>query len=297
MFKKFFQRKQKHEEFQYLELIDTVIKYGTYKKDRTGTGTFATFGESMRFNLRDSFPLLTTKRVFWRGVVEELLWFIRGSTNANVLKDNGVHIWDAHGSKHYLKSIGLGHREQGDVGPIYGFQWRHFGAEYTDMHAEYTGAGIDQLKNIIQTIKTDPNNRRMILTAWNPIALKDMVLPPCHMFCQFFVANGELSCQMYQRSCDLGLGVPFNIASYSLLTCMIAQVCGLKPGEFIHVLGDAHVYANHIEPLKYQLSKTPRRFPTLKLNPRVMDIDHFTSSDIEIVDYTPHTKISMPMSV
>lgn len=286
-----------HEEQQYLDLIDDVMKHGTYRKDRTGTGTYATFGSSMRFNLRTSFPLLTTKRVFWRGVVEELLWFIAGSTNSKVLHDKGVHIWDGHGSKRHLKSVGLGHRNEGDLGPIYGFQWRHFGAEYTGMSSDYDGKGIDQLRELIHTIKTDPANRRMILTAWNPLVLKDMVLPPCHMFCQFFVAGGELSCQMYQRSCDLGLGVPFNIASYSLLTCMIAQVCGLKPGDFIHVLGDAHVYANHLGPLKEQLRKIPTRFPTLKINPAKMDIDSFTSSDFEIVDYMPHKKLHMEMSL
>lgn len=293
-FKRFFKR---HEERQYLDLIDEVMKHGVYKKDRTGTGTFATFGASMRFNLRHSFPLLTTKRVFWRGVVEELLWFIAGSTNSKVLQEKGVHIWDGHGSRTYLDSIGLGHREEGDLGPIYGFQWRHFGAHYKDMHADYRGAGVDQLTDLIHKIKTDPNNRRLVLTAWNPVALKDMVLPPCHMFCQFYVANGELSCQMYQRSCDLGLGVPFNIASYSLLTCMIAQVCGLTPGDFVHVLGDAHVYADHVKPLKEQLKNAPRRFPTLKINPRKTDIDAFTSDDFEIVDYKPHKKIAMHMSI
>ena len=293
-FKRFFKR---HEERQYLDLIDEVIRHGVYKKDRTGTGTFATFGASMRFNLRHSFPLLTTKRVFWRGVVEELLWFIAGSTNSKVLQEKGVHIWDGHGSRKYLDSIGLGHREEGDLGPIYGFQWRHFGAHYKDMHADYRGAGVDQLTELIHTIKTDPNNRRLVLTAWNPVALKDMVLPPCHMFCQFYVANGELSCQMYQRSCDLGLGVPFNIASYSLLTCMIAHVCGLTPGDFVHVLGDAHVYADHVGPLKEQLKNAPRRFPTLKIRPGKTDIEAFTSDDFEIVDYTPHKKISMHMSL
>ena len=289
--------RSRHDEQQYLDLIEEVMTEGAYRGDRTGTGTFAKFGASMRFNLRHSFPLLTTKRVFWRGVAEELLWFVAGSTNANTLQEKGVHIWDGNGSREFLDSIGLGHREEGDLGPVYGFQWRHFGAEYSTMHDDYQGAGVDQLADLIHKIKTNPTDRRLILTAWNPAALKDMALPPCHMFCQFFVADGELSCQMYQRSCDLGLGVPFNIASYSLLTCMVAQVCGLQPGEFVHVMGDAHVYSNHVEPLKEQLKNAPRHFPTLRLNPEKMDIDSFTFDDFEIVDYTPHKKIAMQMAV
>lgn len=287
----------RHEEQQYLDLIDEVMKEGVYRGDRTGTGTFSKFGASMRFNLRHSFPLLTTKRVFWRGVAEELLWFVAGATNAKLLQDKGVHIWDGNGSREYLDSIGLGHREEGDLGPVYGFQWRHFGAEYKDMHSNYEGVGVDQLAELIHKIKTNPTDRRLVLTAWNPAALKDMALPPCHMFCQFFVADGELSCQMYQRSCDLGLGVPFNIASYSLLTCMVAQVCGLKPGDFVHVLGDAHVYANHVEPLKEQLKNAPRHFPKLNLNSAKTDIDSFVFDDFEIVDYKPHKKIAMQMAV
>lgn len=195
------------------------------------------------------------------GVMEELLWFVSGCTNANVLSEKGIHIWDGNGSREYLDSIGLHSREVGDLGPVYGFQWRHFGAEYGTMHDDYNGKGVDQLKGLIEKIKSNPTDRRLVLTAWNPAALPEMALPPCHMFCQFYVADGELSCQMYQRSCDLGLGVPFNVASYSLLTCMVAQVCGLKPGDFVHVLGDAHVYANHVEPLREQLKNSPRHFP------------------------------------
>ncbi|KAF2583847.1 hypothetical protein F2Q70_00033956 [Brassica cretica] len=194
----------------------------------------------MTFNLRRSFPLLTTKRVFWRGVVEELLWFISGSTNAKLLQEKGIHIWDGNASREYLDGIGLTEREEGDLGPVYGFQWRHFGAKYTDMHADYTGQGFDQLLDVINKIKNNPDDRRIIMSAWNPSDLKAMALPPCHMFAQFYVANGELSCQMYQRSADMGLGVPFNIASYSLLTCILAHVCDLVPGDFIHVIGDAH---------------------------------------------------------
>lgn len=288
---------KKHEEFQYLDMIEEIIDEGIFRGDRTGTGTFSKFGKTMRFNLRHTFPLLTTKRVFWRGLAEELLWFVKGSTNATELADQGIHIWDGNGSREYLDSIGLTSREEGDLGPVYGFQWRHFGAEYTDMHADYSGKGVDQLAELIHKIKTNPTDRRLVLTAWNPLALPEMALPPCHMFCQFYVSEGELSCQMYQRSCDLGLGVPFNIASYALLTRMIAQVCDLAPGEFVHVLGDAHVYANHVDPLKEQLNNFPRHLPTLKINPAKKDIDDFTFDDFEILDYKPHKKIQMTMAV
>ena len=287
----------RHEELQYLDLIRDIIESGNVKGDRTGTGTISKFGTSTRFDLRRSFPLLTTKRVFWRGVAEELLWFVGGRTNAKELQDKDIHIWDGNGSREYLDSVGLSHREEQDLGPVYGFQWRHFGAEYTDMHANYDGKGVDQLAEVIDKIKNNPNDRRILLTAWNPAALKEMALPPCHMFCQFYVANGELSCQMYQRSCDMGLGVPFNIASYSLLTCMIAQVCGLKPGDFVHVMGDTHVYSNHVEPLKKQLLCEPRPFPTLKINPAKTDIDSFEFSDFTIEGYDPHPKIEMKMAV
>ena len=287
----------KHEEMQYLDLIKEIMEEGNVKGDRTGTGTISKFGCQMRFDLRRSFPLLTTKRVFWRGVAEELIWFVKGCTSAKLLQDKDIHIWDGNGSREYLDSVGLGHREEGDLGPVYGFQWRHFGAEYKDMHADYTGQGVDQLAEVIDKIKNNPNDRRILLTAWNPAALKEMALPPCHMFCQFYVANGELSCQMYQRSCDMGLGVPFNIASYSLLTCMIAQVCGLKPGDFVHCCGDTHVYSNHVEPLYTQLENEPRPFPTLKINPEKKDIDSFEFSDFEIVGYDPCPRIEMKMAV
>ncbi|KAG0493542.1 hypothetical protein HPP92_004536 [Vanilla planifolia] len=287
----------RHEEYTYLRLVEDIISHGTVKNDRTGTGTLSKFGCQMRFNLRRSFPLLTTKRVFWRGVVEELLWFISGSTNAKVLQEKGIHIWDGNGSRDYLDSVGLVHREEGDLGPIYGFQWRHFGAEYIDMHADYTGKGFDQLADVINKIKNNPDDRRIILSAWNPSDLNKMALPPCHMFAQFYVDNGELSCQMYQRSADMGLGVPFNIASYALLTCIIAQVCDLIPGEFIHVIGDAHVYRTHVRPLHEQLQKQPKPFPILKINPEKKDIDSFVSSDFTLVGYDPHQKIEMKMAV
>ncbi|XP_057829724.2 bifunctional dihydrofolate reductase-thymidylate synthase 1 [Cryptomeria japonica] len=288
---------ERHEEYFYLRLIQDIISNGIDKGDRTGTGTLSKFGCQMRFNLRNCFPLLTTKRVFWRGVVEELLWFISGSTNAKVLQEKGIHIWDGNASRDYLDSIGLKEREEGDLGPVYGFQWRHFGARYTDMHADYTGQGFDQLADVIHKIKFNPEDRRIILSAWNPADLKLMALPPCHMFAQFYVAKGELSCQMYQRSCDMGLGVPFNIASYALLTCMIAHVCDLIPGDFIHVLGDAHVYKNHVGPLLEQLKNSPKPFPILKINPEKKDIDSFVASDIQLLGYDSHKKIDMKMAV
>jgi len=287
-----------HEEWQYLDMIRDIIQRGVARGDRTGTGTLAIFGTTMRFNLRDDiFPLLTTKRVFWRGLAEELLWFVKGCTNANELAEKKIHIWDGNGSREFLDSRGFTDREVGDLGPVYGFQWRHFGAQYKDMHTDYTGQGVDQLKTVIELIKNNPTSRRILLSAWNPADLGKMALPPCHMFCQFFVANGELSCQMYQRSADMGLGVPFNIASYSLLTRMIAQVCGLKAGEFVHVIGDCHVYSNHVEPLKEQLVRQPYPFPTLKINPDVTDIDGFKYSDFTIEGYKCHKKIAMKMAV
>lgn len=286
-----------HEELQYLEIIQHIISNGIETKDRTGVGTLSTFGRQMRFSLRNnSFPLLTTKRVFWRGVVEELLWFIKGDTNSNHLSQKGVTIWDKNGSRDFLDSRHIS-REEGDLGPIYGFQWRHFGASYHTMNDDYTGKGIDQLKECIDKIRHDPNNRRIIMTAWNPCVLDEMALPPCHVLCQFYVANGELSCLMYQRSCDMGLGIPFNIASYALLTCMIAHVCGLRPGEFIHTLGDAHVYLNHVEALKEQIKRVPKSFPTLRIKRKITDIEQFRWEDFELVGYYPHPSIKMEMAV
>lgn len=247
-----------HPEMQYISLLKEILALDQGgRNDRTGVGTISVFGRMMRFDLSDSFPLFTTKRIFWRGVVEELLWFIKGDTNANHLSDKGVKIWDANASHTFLQSRGLGHREDGDLGPIYGFQWRHFGAKYTDMKANYEGQGVDQLAKCIHTIKTNPTDRRIIMSAWNASDLDEMALPPCHVLCQFYVADGKLSCSMYQRSCDMGLGVPFNIASYSLLTCMMAQVCGLAPGEFIYMMGDCHIYKNHIDALKEQIQRQP----------------------------------------
>ncbi len=298
-------------------------------RHRTGTGTLSIFAPpALRFSLsRPSenpseppvpiLPLLTTKRVFLRAVIAELLWFVAGSTSSLPLSEAGVKIWDGNGSREYLDSVGLSHRDVGDLGPVYGFQWRHFGAEYVDAKTDYTGIGVDQLAEVIDKLKNKPYDRRIILSAWNPADLKKMALPPCHMFAQFYVSfprsstdvarvNGEettkprgvLSCQLYQRSCDMGLGVPFNIASYALLTHILAHVCDLIPGTFIHTLGDAHVYLDHVEALKVQLDREPRSFPRLVIGKsRGCDIDGWKPEDFEIKDYKPHPSISMKMSV
>lgn len=282
-----------HEEYQYLHLIEKCL-LADERDNRTGTTTRSIFGEMMRFDLSETFPLLTTKRVFWRGVVEELLWFIKGDTNAKHLNEKGVRIWDGNGSREFLDSRGID-REEGDLGPIYGWQWRHFGAKYVDCHTDYSGQGFDQLADCIKKIKETPHDRRIVMSAWNPIDLAQMALPPCHMFCQFYASNGRLSCLMYQRSADVGLGVPFNIASYSLLTCMMAQVCGLERGEFVHTLGDTHIYTTHEGALREQLTREPRPFPRLKINESKVDIDSFTFDDFELVDYNPHPKLEMEM--
>ncbi|KAK3027003.1 hypothetical protein RJ639_041764, partial [Escallonia herrerae] len=294
---------EKHEEYMYLRLVQDIISNGAYKDDRTGTGTLSKFG---------------CQKVFWRGVVEELLWFISGSTNAkaHTLQSGvelGLHIkvrivnrscrrkafiygMATHQETTLTGNIGLVDREEGDLGPVYGFQWRHFGARYNGMYADYTGQGFDQLLDVIEKIKNNPDDRRIILSAWNPSDLKLMALPPCHMFAQFYVDKGELSCQMYQRSADMGLGVPFNVASYALLTCMVAHVCDLVPGDFIHVIGDAHVYRTHVRPLQDQLQKLPKPFPILKINPQKKDIDSFVAADFELIGYDPHQKIEMKMA-
>jgi len=286
------------EEQQYLDICRNIIDNGNQKGDRTGTGTRSIFGGQMRFSLADNaFPLLTTKKTFLRGITEELLWFIRGSTNAKELSDKKVRIWDANGSRAFLDSRGLHNREEWDLGPVYGFQWRHFGAKYGTMHDDYTGKGVDQLQKVIETIKNNPNDRRMLMVAWNPVDLDEMALPPCHCLCQFYVANGKLSCQLYQRSCDMGLGVPFNIASYALMTIMIAHVTNLEPGDFVHTLGDAHVYNNHIDQLEEQIARVPRKFPKMKITRKVEDIENFKMEDFELSEYEPYPAIKMPMAV
>ncbi|KAI4483854.1 hypothetical protein M0802_013261 [Mischocyttarus mexicanus] len=291
-----------HEEYQYLNLIKKIIKTGAKKEDRTGVGTYSIFGTQMRFNLTNGIiPLLTTKRVFWRGVIEELLWFIRGSTNAKELQEKGIHIWDSNASRDFLDNCGFTDREEGDLGPIYGFQWRNYGVEYKNMYTNYRGKGmffcIDQLKEVIYKIKHTSDDRRIIMTAWNPVDIPKMALPPCHCLVQFYVSNGTLSCQLYQRSADMGLGVPFNIASYSLLTYMVAHITNLKPGEFIHTMGDCHIYVNHVSALEEQIKRTPRPFPTLKIIGDVKDIDDFTIDNFQLINYKPHPKIDMQMAV
>lgn len=287
-----------HDEYQYLNLIEKIIKNGVQRGDRTGTGTLSIFGAQMRYSLDNlTFPLLTTKRVFWRGVAEELLWFVSGSTSAKELQDKNIRIWDGNSTREFLDKRGLKEREVGDLGPVYGFQWRHFGAHYKTMHDNYDGEGVDQLMECIRQIKNNPTSRRIVMSAWNPADLKQMALPPCHMFVQFYVANDKLSCQMYQRSADMGLGVPFNIASYALLTRLMAQVCGLGAGEFVHTIGDAHVYLNHVEPLKEQLKRKPFEFPILKINPNKTGIDDFVYKDFKIVGYKCHKSIKMKMAV
>ncbi|CAI8503167.1 thymidylate synthase [Hanseniaspora opuntiae] len=292
------------EELQYLDLCRNIIENGESRPDRTGTGTLSIFAPpQLRFSLRDNkFPLLTTKKVFTKAIILELLWFIKGDTNNKNLQKEGVKIWDGNGSREYLDSLGLTDREEGDLGPVYGFQWRHFGAEYVDCHTDYTGKGYDQLSEIIHKLKTNPYDRRIIMSAWNPPDFKKMALPPCHVFCQFYVSFPEnqkpqLSCILYQRSCDMGLGVPFNIASYALLTKMIAKVVDMDCGDFIHTMGDAHVYKDHIDALKEQIERTPREFPTLQIKRDIKDIDDFQLDDFEIVDYNPHKSIKMKMSV
>ncbi|CAD5233972.1 unnamed protein product [Bursaphelenchus xylophilus] len=286
------------DELNYLNQIREILMKGDEKGDRTGTGTISYFGMQARYSLRNgTMPLLTTKRVAWKAIVEELLWFIRGETNSKTLSAKGVKIWDANGSREFLDQYGFKHREEGDLGPIYGFQWRHFGAEYEGPNADYTGKGVDQLAELIQQIKTTPDSRRLILCAWNVKDVPQMALPPCHTLCQFYVQNGRLSCQLYQRSGDMGLGVPFNIASYSLLTHMIAHVCGLEAGEFVHTLGDAHIYSNHVEALKEQLKREPRPFPKIRFVGDIKSIDDFTFDSIQLDAYNPYPPIKMAMAV
>jgi len=292
---------QRHEEYQYLDAIRHIFNSGKTKADRTGVGIKSVFGGCTRWSLAyNTLPLLTTKKVFVKAVIEELLWFIKGSTNAKELSAKGVRIWDGNSSREFLDKHGFTEREEGDLGPIYGFQWRHSGAEYKDMHTNYEGQGVDQLKQCIHKIKHTPNDRRIIMSAWNPSDLSKMALPPCHCFVQFYVSDGELSCCLYQRSADMGLGVPFNLASYAMLTHMIAYVTGLKAGEFIHMTGDTHIYLNHMQGLEEQLTREPKQFPKLafrRSKQELTDIEDFTYADFEIQGYQPHPTIKMDMAV
>ncbi|KAI9749320.1 MAG: Thymidylate synthase [Chaenotheca gracillima] len=316
-----------HEEYQYLNLIRHILKEGEHRPDRTGTGTISIFAPPpLKFSLSRTsspeqpptpiLPLLTTKRVFLRAVLAELLWFISGSTSSLPLSAQGVKIWDGNGSREYLDGVGLSHRAVGDLGPVYGFQWRHFGAKYIDAETDYAGQGVDQLAEVIDKLRNKPYDRRIVLSAWNPADLKLMALPPCHMFAQFYVSfprsardgddeagdgvkpRGMLHCQLYQRSCDMGLGVPFNIASYALLTHMLAHVCDLTPGTFTHTMGDAHVYVDHVEALRVQLEREPRAFPGLAVHREPGgSIDGWKAEDFEVLGYEPHKAIPMKMSV
>ena len=252
---------------QYLNLLNRILTEGTQKGDRTGTGTLSIFGHQMRFDLRDGFPLLTTKKLHLKSIVYELLWFLRGDTNVHYLQEHGVRIWNEWAD------------ENGELGPVYGHQWRSW--------PDYKGGTIDQIKNVVDMIKHNPDSRRMLVTAWNPAEVEDMALPPCHCLFQFYVADGRLSLQLYQRSADSFLGVPFNIASYALLLQMIAQVTGLEAGEFIHTTGDTHLYLNHLEQAKLQLTREPRPLPKMKINPDVKDIFDFKYEDFELIDYDP----------
>ncbi len=262
---------------QYLDLLSRILNEGVHKGDRTGTGTLSVFGNQMRFDLRDGFPLLTTKKLHLKSIIYELLWFLRGDTNVHYLQEHGVRIWNEWAD------------ENGELGPVYGHQWRSW--------PDYKGGTIDQITNVLEQIKHNPNSRRMLVTAWNPAEVDEMALPPCHCLFQFYVADGHLSLQLYQRSADTFLGVPFNIASYALLLQMMAQVTGLEAGEFIHTTGDTHLYSNHLEQAKLQLTRTPRPLPKMKINPDVKDLFAFKYEDFELVDYNPYPHISAEVAV
>jgi thymidylate synthase len=261
----------------YHDLLKHVLEHGHKKEDRTGTGTLSVFGYQMRFNLAEGFPLLTTKKVHLKSIIHELLWFLQGSTNIAYLKEHGVRIWDEWAD------------EEGNLGPVYGYQWRNW--------PKPDGTHIDQITQVVDSIKKNPDSRRLIVSAWNVADVEKMKLPPCHAFFQFYVADGKLSCQLYQRSADIFLGVPFNIASYALLTMMVAQVCNLKLGDFVHTLGDAHIYSNHLEQVNEQLTRTPKPLPTMQINPEVKDIFGFKFEDFALLDYDPYPTIKAAVAV
>lgn len=290
-----------HEEYQYLKLIRDIAQNGESKPDRTGTGTMSRFGTRMEFDISKRFPILTTKKVFYKTILKELLFFISGKTDSKLLEDQGVNIWKGNSSRKYLDSIGLDEYEVGDLGPVYGFQWRHWGAKYKGKDGDYTGKGTDQLTNLIEGIRKNPHSRRHILSAWNVSQLKEMCLPPCHFACQFYVSHDRkyLDCQLYQRSGDLFLGVPFNIACYSALTYMIAHITGLRPRKFIHVIGDAHIYKNHLKQVFKQIKRTPQPFPTLKFrgSTKIHEIDDFDIDSFIVEGYSSWPHIPGKISV
>lgn len=296
---------KEHEEYQYLKLVDYVIENGKERKtERTGTGTISIFGTMSRYTLEDGIlPLMTTKKMSFKNILNELIFFIKGKTHANWLKERGCNIWNGNSTRDFLDKQGLCNYSVGELGPIYGYQWRHFGADYKTSDEKTcdpisSNDGIDQLAQVIHDIKQNPESRRLLVTAWNPKDLKKMALPPCHLMYQFYVEEGKyLSCMMYQRSADLGLGVPYNIASYSILTHIVAHLTGLKPKEFIHVIGDCHVYQNHIDPLKNQQLRKPFSFPTLKISPEFQNIDDIDFSFFELQNYQSHPFIKMEMAI
>lgn len=287
------------EEICYLKLCKKILLEGEKRDDRTGVGTYSLFGQRLEFSLRNGvLPCLTSKKLATKAVIKELLWFISGSTNSKILEDSGVKIWTGNTSREFLDKRGLTDLKEGDIGAGYGFQWRHFGADYNGMEECYDGKGIDQISEIVHLIKNDPFSRRIILTAWNPAALSRMALPPCHMMAQFYVTcDGHLECQMYQRSCDIFLGVPFNIMSYALLTHMLAHVCGLKASKLVMCFGDTHIYQNHIDQVLLQLKNTPKKFPTLSMSDEVKSIFDFKLEHIQLNDYESYEAIRAPMAV
>lgn len=288
-------------EHQYLDLVQRVLDRGIVRSDRTGVGTIASFGENMRFSLhRGTVPLLTTKKMYWKGVKEELFWFLSGSTDTKRLSRKGVRIWDANSTRDFLDKRGLKHYQPGDIGPSYGFQWRHAGAEYQGSKQDgnaYTDQGVDQIKRVINLLRSNPESRRILMTAWNVRDINKMALPPCHVLCQFLVQGKKLTCVMYQRSADIGLGVPFNIASYALLTHLIAHCTGHTAHELVHMIGDAHVYQDHVEPLKKQLERSPLDFPTIRINTTSQDIDAISSEHVLLCNYHHKGTISMKMAI
>ncbi len=277
----------------YLSLLSLVLEEGVQRDDRTGTGTRSLFGHQLRFDLSKGFPLLTTKKVHLKSIIHELLWFLSGETHVEPLKEKGVRIWNEWATAEQTARFG---RKEGDLGPIYGHQWRNFGASQ-DENRQFRNDGVDQIRNALDLIRNNPHSRRIIVSGWNPKEANQVALPPCHTLFQFYVQNGKLSCQLYQRSADIFLGVPFNIASYALLTMMMAQVCGLKPGDFVHSFGDVHLYNNHVEQAKLQLSREPRALPKMILNSEIHDLFSFTYEDFQLVDYNPHPRIRAKVSV